>query len=271
MSTNEKTKEVKVVNIGTVLRPDPPVRDHFDEQELERLSDSIRENGVLVPLMVREKGDNYEVVDGDRRLNACWKAGLREIPVVVHALDDSQTHVQRMLANLDRHDPDPVSEAKYIAQVVASGAYTPDEFAQKLGRTTDWVEGRLTIAEMPEYMRQALSSQAIGLGVAMELHQIKDESTKERYFKEAVRSGMTVHTAKINRMMVNEAIESLKDRGEEVTEEATPAPQVIPKVRCALTGEVLPVTSTQMIRVGVANYREFQRSIQESDRDIASQ
>ncbi|MBI4133041.1 ParB/RepB/Spo0J family partition protein, partial [Candidatus Uhrbacteria bacterium] len=140
-----------------VLRPDPPVRDHFDEQELSRLTASIREHGILVPLMVRRRGDQFEVVDGDRRLAAAWQAGCREVPVMVYDLDDRQTHIQRMLANLDRHDPDPVSEAKYIAKVIHAGTFDIETFAAKLGRSLDWVEGRLTIAEMPPYMQAALA------------------------------------------------------------------------------------------------------------------
>ena len=258
----------KTVNIGEIKRPNPPVRDHFDEQELSRLSTSIRENGILVPLMVRQKGDQYEVIDGDRRLAAAWKADVREVPVMVHALDDKQTHIQRMLANLDRHDPDPVSEAKYIAQVISSGEFDIPTFAEKLGRSMDWVEGRLTIAEMPVYMKNALSEGKMSLGVCMELHDIHDENTKERYFLDALRNGMTVHAAKVNKLMVNEAIDALAESGEEVTEDNVPVIQTIPKVRCAYTGEIMPITATRMVRVGMENHVAWQRDLEKSGKSM---
>jgi len=249
------------VNIGLVCRPEPPVRDHFDQQELDRLTQSIRDEGILQPLLVVPRGDKYEVIDGDRRLAAAWAAGLREVPVLVRNLSPEQVHVHRMLANLDRHDPDPVSEAKYIARLIASEIWTPEIAAAKLGRSIAWVEGRLTIAEMPDYMREALSTGELKLGVAMELNQIADESTKKSYFREAVRSGMTIHAAKLSVIAVNEAIESTRARGEEITEESTPPPVLIPKVKCALTDEVLLVTQTQMVRVGIENYQKYRSEV----------
>lgn len=250
-------QQFRTINIGLVERPNPPIRQFFDEQELSRLVASIRENGILVPLMVRAKGDKFEVIDGDRRLNAAWEAGVREIPVVVYDLDDRQTHVQRMLANLDRDDTDPVSEAKYCAKLINEKIFTPEEYAIKLGRSISWVADRLTIAEMPDYMQDAISNKNISLGVCLELNDIKDERTKERYFNEAIRSGMTIHSAKINRLMINEAIESVEQRGEEVSAENLPAPQIIPKVRCELTGEVLLMTQTRILRVGIENYEKY--------------
>lgn len=261
--------EIRKVNIGLVKRPNPPVRDHFDEPELERLTSSIRENGVLVPLMVVRRGDEFEVVDGDRRLQACWAAGLREIPVVVHALDDSQIHVQRMLANLDRHDPDPVSEAKYIAQLVSAGAFTAEQFAEKLGRTLDWVAGRLEIAQMPEYMQTALSEKRLTLGVAMELYLIQEENTRRRYFDEAIRHGMTVSAAHIVRLQINEAIEGLEAQGQEVNEETLPMVSRVPEVECALTGERMPINETRMVRVGVRNYERWRNEVRDMNREAA--
>lgn len=254
-------KEITKVNIGLVVRPDPPVRDHFDEQELSSLTASIRENGIIVPLVVRPKGDKFEVVDGDRRLTAAFAAGCREIPVVVRNLNDSETHIFRMLANLDRHDPDPVSEAKYIAQLIHDKTFTIETFATKLGRTIEWVEGRLMIAEMPEYMQQSLSQQKISLGVCMELKQIHDDKTKERYFNDALRSGLTVHAAKVNRLMVNEAIDAIAERGEEVTSESVPEIQRVPRARCAFTGEEMPITAMRMVRVGIDNFEKWQREL----------
>lgn len=260
-----ESQESKTVNIGLVERPVPPVREFFDEQELERLAESIRENGILVPLMVRPKGDKYEVIDGDRRLAAAWKADVREVPVMVYDLDDSQTHIQRMLANLDRHDPDPVSEAKYIAKVIADGAVDVETFAKKLGRSLDWISGRLTIAEMPEYMQLALATQKISLGVCMELHEIKDPGTKERYFMDALRNGSTVHAAKVNKLMVNEAIEANENAGVESTEETVPEPQRIPQARCAYTGELMYVTEMRMVRVGIRNHQNWQSELGKSE------
>lgn len=241
----------------------PPVRGHFDDEEMARLVESIRVEGILVPLMVRERDGRFEVVDGDRRLAAAWAAGVREVPVVVRALDDKQTHIQRMLANKDRADTDPVSEAKYIAQTIADGSVTIEEWCERMGRSEAWVADRLEIAQMPEYMQLALAQKKMSLGVCLELAQIKDEGTKERYFADALRSGMTVHAAQVSRMQVNEAIEGLEAVGEEVREDNVPAIETVPRARCAYTGEVLLITEMRMVRVGIRNHEKWQRDLRE--------
>src|SRR3990167_6480341 len=103
---------------------------------------SILKDGIIVPLLVRPKGYRFEVVDGDRRLAAAWSAGLREIPVIIRSLDDRATHIQRMLANKERADTDPVSEAKYIARLIYEKIFTAEEYAEKIGRSIAWIEDR---------------------------------------------------------------------------------------------------------------------------------
>ena len=249
--------EQKTINIGLIERPIPPIREFFDDEEMANLVASIRTHGILVPLLVRPKGDRFEIIDGDRRLAAAWSAGLREVPVIIRALSDRDTHIQRMLANKDRADTDPVSEAKYIARLVYEKIFTAEEYAEQIGRSIAWIFDRLAIAEMPEYMQTALANKNISLGVCLELAQVKDSSTMERYFREAVRSGMTIHAAKISRLIVNEAIDALAESAKPITEENLPPVQIIPQVRCELTGEMLPMTGTHMIRVGTENYRKF--------------
>ena len=253
--------EQKTINIGLIERPIPPIREFFDDEEMENLVASIRENGILVPLLVRPKADRYEVIDGDRRLAAAWSAGLREIPVIIRALDDRTTHIQRMLANKDRADTDPVSEAKYIARLINEKIFTAEEYAEKLGRSLAWVADRLAIAEMPPFMQLELARKKISLGVCLELAQIKDPETIQRYFKEALRTGMTIHAAKISRLIVNEAITALAEQGKPPNEAELPPPTIVPQVRCELTGQSLPITATEMIRVGIENYKQYRSEV----------
>ena len=257
--------KLETINIGRIERPDPPVRVHTDEQEMARLVSSIKEHGILVPLLVRQRGDRFEVIDGDRRLSAAWTAGLREVPVMVRNLDDRQTHIQRMLSNKDREDTDPVSEAKYIAKTIEDGIISVTEWCDAIGRSDKWIADRLEIATMPEYMQAALVGKKVSLGVCLEINQVSDELTKERYFYDAMRSGMTVHAAQISRMAVNEAIEALEVRGEQVTENAVPEIQTVPRARCAYTGELLLITEMRMVRVGIRSHENWQRDLVKQD------
>lgn len=260
----------KVVSIASVERPNPPIRTHFDDEEMARLIASIQEHGIAVPLLVRPRGDKFEIIDGDRRYHAAFSAGLKEVPVVVRNLNDSETHILRMLANKDRSDTDPVSEAKYIAHTVNEGSVTKEEWCEKMGRSEAWVSDRLEIAAMPEYIQVALAAKQITLGVALELNQVKDEETKERYFYDAMRSGMTVHAARISRMQVNEAIDALREQGDIVHKDNVPAPVKVPRAQCAYTGELLPVTAMRMVRVGIDNHERWQRELHSADSPIRS-
>lgn len=257
-------QQIRTVSIGEIDRPVPPVREHFDEKEMAGLIESIRENGILVPLMVVERNNRLEVVDGDRRLNAAWQAGVKQIPVVVHALTDEQVHIQRMLANMDRHDPDPVSEAKYCARLIHAKTFTVETLSKKLNRSQAWVEDRLVIAEMPEYMQVGLSEQSMSLGVCLQLNQILDERTKRSYFTEALRNGMTVHAAEYNRLMVNETISSLRAQGEEVNEETVPVQVVEQKVPCQLTDRMVPISRTRMYRIDADAFNRFKAALEET-------
>ena len=125
----------QLINTQLIDRPVPPVRQQFDETEIQSLTDSIREKGILVPLLVRPRGERFEVIDGDCRLEAAFRNRLREVPCVVRDTGDGETHILRMLANLDRSNPDPVSEAIYISKVLESKSINLPDLAAKLRRT----------------------------------------------------------------------------------------------------------------------------------------
>jgi len=187
--------EVQNINVQLIDRPIPPVRTRFNEEEIVSLTESIREQGLLVPLLVRRTGERYEVIDGDCRLEAAYRLRLGQVPCMVRDATDSETHVLRMLANLDRNDPDVVSEAIYIAKVVSSGALTIEQFSAKLNRSLDWIENRLAIAEMPDYMQEFLRTKELPLGVALQLVQVADARVREQWTRSAVLSGMSVRGA----------------------------------------------------------------------------
>jgi ParB family chromosome partitioning protein len=238
-----------MIPIEKIDRPNPPVRLAFDEEEIKALTESILAQGILVPLLVRRVGDRFEVIDGDSRLEAAGRARLGQIPAVVRNATDSETHVLRLLANLDRSNPDVVSEAVYIAKALQTGAIDIESFAMKLHRTERWIEDRLTIAEMPEYMQEALRKREISLGVALELYQIDAEAWRLRYVEMAKNDGMTVLQAKACR----EQYQSTKQRFEEsgTLPEEPVGPIVIPRIeaRCAKCGVVDDVGALTMVRI----------------------
>lgn len=241
--------ETKLINVQKIDRPNPPVRLDFNEEEIKALTESIREKGILVPLLVRPVGDRYEIIDGDCRLEAAARLRLREIPCVVRDADDSETHVLRLLANLNRSNPDPVSEAIYIAKAISSGVFEAEELAAKLKRSYKWVEDRLAIAGMPDYMQEALKDGSLKLGVALALNELEDDDTKYRWTRSALNDGLSVRAAE-------DSVREYQNTQARVAagEQPPPPPDFYEKppvimYPCARCGQAAPIEELRLVRI----------------------
>src|SRR3990167_9330228 len=134
---------------------DNPGRDARMSHEISEFDDlviSIRQNGILQPLLVRPRGDRYEVIAGNRRLQAARRLGLSEVPCMVRDANDNETAIFRFEENFKRSDITVIEEAKYIAEAITALGITIEEFAEKINRSADWIENRLSVADMPDYL-----------------------------------------------------------------------------------------------------------------------
>lgn len=241
--------ENKLINIQLIDRPNPPVRLAFNEEEIQALTESIKDKGILVPLLVRQLGERYEVIDGDCRLEAAVRLRYRQVPCVVRTATDSETHILRLLANLTRSNPDPVSEAIYISKAISSGVFTAEELAQKLNRSLSWVSDRLAIAGMPDYMQSALQEGKVKLGVALALNELDDDNVKRSWLASALNDGLSVKAAEdAVRDYFN--IQDRVNRGES----PPPAPEYYEKppvimYPCARCGEIAPLEELRLVRI----------------------
>ncbi|WP_457556348.1 ParB/RepB/Spo0J family partition protein [Candidatus Pyrohabitans sp.] len=135
-------------------------RKNFDEEKLRELADSIKEHGILEPLIVRQVNGSYELVAGERRLRAAKLAGLEKVPVVVRELDDNQVRELMLLENLQREDLNPQEEAQALQSLLAQGI-TQEELGKKLGKSQAWISNRLRLLKAPEELQEMLISREI--------------------------------------------------------------------------------------------------------------
>lgn len=186
-----------VQNIFSDLIDDPKdaMRSGLDREGLFDLAEDIKKNGLINPITVRPVADRFEVVAGHRRLGACKIAGIIKIPCVVKELDDRAAFSIMASENLVREDVDPVDEAEFIIKMMNRTGQTIDEVAQNIRRGRQYVEDRLIVAEMPDYLKDFLRSKQIKLGAALALNQIVDENTKSMWVGMAVRDGVSVRVA----------------------------------------------------------------------------
>lgn len=167
---------VVTIKIGEI-EPDPDQpRKNFDEASLAELEDSIREYGVLQPLLVRPMIDgSYRIVAGERRYRAARRAGLAEIPVIVKSLTDAEAAAIALIENLQREDLNAMEEAEGIRRLIDEFGYTQEQAAQRLSKSRPAVANALRLLGLPQKGREALQNGSISAGHARALLGLGDE------------------------------------------------------------------------------------------------
>jgi ParB/RepB/Spo0J family partition protein len=171
-----------------VPNPDQP-RMVFDEEALHELAASIREHGVLQPILVRPLGENrFQLVAGERRWRASREAGHATIPALVEELDDDTALEISIIENLQREDLNPLEEATMFDRMVHEHGYSIRKLADKLGKDKGYLENRLRLADAPEEIRELVSLRKDTVSHAYELLKVQDPK-KRRKLAAQVASG----------------------------------------------------------------------------------
>jgi ParB family chromosome partitioning protein len=154
-------------------------RSHFNEEELDELADSIKEHGILQPLIVVRRNDSdesyYELIAGERRFRASQKLGLATVPVVVREIEDENKLLElALIENIQRTDLNPMEEAEAYQKLINKFSYTQEEAAKKLGKNRSTVANILRLLNLPDFIQQDLISGAISEGHARPLLRLGD-------------------------------------------------------------------------------------------------
>ena len=168
-------------------------RQIFDDDALSELSDSIREHGVLQPLIVRPMLDgSYQLVAGERRWRASRLAGLTEVPVIVRALTDSEVAIIALIENLQREDLNPIEEAEGISRLIQEHGFTQEQAADKLGKSRSALTNTLRLMKLPEKVRGLVSDEFLSAGHARALLGLEDAALIEETAEEVVARKLSV-------------------------------------------------------------------------------
>ena len=171
--------------------PDQPRRT-FDTQALEALAVSIRQAGVLQPLLVVENGARYRIVAGERRYRAARMAGLQSVPCVVRDMTEQERMEAALIENLQREDLNPIEEAAGIRALMEECGYTQELAAKRVGRSRPAVANLLRLLQLPESIRELVKAGELSAGHARVLAGLADESRQLALAERAVREGMSV-------------------------------------------------------------------------------
>ena len=144
-------------------------RCNFDEEKLQELAASIKEFGVVQPVVVRKKGRNYELVAGERRLRAATLAGLTKVPAIVKDYDDAKMMEIALIENIQRHDLNPIEEAQGLRRLMQEFKLTQEQTAEKVGRSRSAVTNILRLLNLPEQVQKQIVNGVLTMGQAKQL------------------------------------------------------------------------------------------------------
>ncbi len=190
--TQSRQSALLDVAIGSI-RPNPlQPREHFDEETMSSLAASIKELGVLQPVLVRPVGDEYELVAGERRWRAARRAGLQTIPVIVEDVDELQSLEHALVENLHRQDLNAIEEASAYQQLIEEFEYTHEEVAVRVGKSRAAVSNMLRLLQLPSSVQRLVAEGQISAGHARALLGTPDRGFQERLARQIVEEGLTV-------------------------------------------------------------------------------
>lgn len=182
-----------LVNINFVQpNPNQP-RKNFDEERLKELSESIKNYGIIEPIVVRKVGPvHYEVIAGERRLRASKIAGLTEVPVIVKEYTDDERKVITLLENVQREDLNSVEKAFGYKALIDEFNMTQDEVAEKVGKSRSAIANTLRILSLDEKLLDMIKEGVLSEGHARALLSIEDEAIRDKIVKEVVEKKLNV-------------------------------------------------------------------------------
>jgi len=184
---------VRIVQVDHIEpNPEQP-RMVFDQQALDELAASIREHGVLQPILVRPLGPNtYQIVAGERRWRASRLAGLETIPALIEEIDDDTALEIAIIENLQREDLTPLDEAAMYDRMIHEHGYSIRKLADKLGKDKGYLENRLRLADAPPEIRELVSLRKDSLSHAYELMKVEDPKKRRRLAEQVARGELTL-------------------------------------------------------------------------------
>ena len=183
------TSAIKIEDIRT--NPYQP-RKSFDEEKLKELADSIREHGLLQPIIVRKSLTGYELIAGERRLRASALAKKETIPAIIVDFNDEQMMEAALLENVQREDLSPIEEAEAYENIIKKLNYTQEELAKRIGKSRPYITNMLRLLKLPSEIRAMLMKTELSYGHARALINIEDEETAIKIAQKAVENGLSV-------------------------------------------------------------------------------
>ncbi len=185
----------QVIKITKVEPNHEQPRKQFDEDALAELAESIKQVGILEPLLVRSRDDHFEIIAGERRWRAARAAGVKEVPVVIrNDLTDQQIVEIQLIENIQRENLNPIEEANAYVKIMDNKGLTQEEFSKIIGKSQSYINNTIGLLRLPPEVKDLLVKNKISMTHARILSKISDHNTIINLANKVVNEGMSVRT-----------------------------------------------------------------------------
>ena len=175
------------------IQPNPfQPRKAFGDEQLQELAGSIREKGILQPLVVRRKGESYELIAGERRWRAAQKAGVKEVPILIKDIPESEILELSLIENIQRENLNPIEEAEAFKGLVDHFHLTQEEISRKVGKDRTTIANTIRLLKLPPEIRQSLADGAISMGHARAFLSLDGLEKQKLAFKKVLAANLSV-------------------------------------------------------------------------------
>ncbi|MCL6447964.1 MAG: ParB/RepB/Spo0J family partition protein [Armatimonadetes bacterium] len=208
----EEKGEVREVEIDRIEAGAGQSRKIFDEEKLVELAQSIKEHGLIQPIIVRETGkDRYEIIAGERRWRACRLAGLNKINVLVRDYDDQEAAAASLIENIQRENLNALEEAEAYRELLKRYSLTQEEISRRVGKSRPFITNMLRLLTLPEEIKEMIRNEQITAGHARALLMLDSEEEQKRMAVEIVNKNLSVRATE-------NIIQKIKNRNRRMTE-----------------------------------------------------
>lgn len=190
-----KTKNVLYVEIAKIERNPYQPRKDFDKTRLQELADSIKEHGILQPLVVTKAGDNYQLIAGERRLEAAKIVGLSEVPAIIRESSEQEKLELALVENLQRDNLNPIEKAYAFKKLIDEFNFIQQDVAKKIGKSREAVANTLRLLDLPAEIQRAVLNNKITEGHGRAILALPDIEKQLLLFREILKKKLSVRQA----------------------------------------------------------------------------
>ena len=241
---------VLYIDINDIRPNSAQPRHNFDEEKLAELASSIKTNGVIQPLIVRESTNGYELVAGERRWRASRMAGLKTVPCIIRNFDDRQNAIVAIIENMQREDLNPIEEALGLKSMTEKYGFTQEQVSASLGRSRTYITNSIRLLKLPEEIQQYVSSGQMSAAHGRTIINIPDKAKQKEIADKIIRNDLSVRaTERLAEKVKDELRPERKKRKKKVSEEDKARAAEI----AAVERELMTLTGTKVHIAGDEN------------------